>query len=122
MVVPIGPRHLDAGQESGGQFDPCLGTLAVIALNAAALRDAGVRNLHDLNQIAPNIEVQVLRMYGAELKYSFWRSDFCGRINSTNPPQWLILAIRLETAFSTRRIRGPRLMGSQPACCNLSTS
>jgi hypothetical protein len=57
----------------------------VIALNAAALRDAGVRNLYDLNQIAPNIEVQVLRMYGAELKYSFWRSDFCDRINSTNP-------------------------------------
>ncbi|MCZ6831193.1 MAG: TonB-dependent receptor, partial [Gammaproteobacteria bacterium] len=32
--------------------------VAVTALNAAALRDAGVRNLYDLNQIAPNIEVQ----------------------------------------------------------------
>jgi len=31
--------------------------LAVTALNAEALRDAGVRNLADLNQIAPNIEV-----------------------------------------------------------------
>jgi iron complex outermembrane receptor protein len=32
--------------------------VAVTALNATALRDAGVRNLYDLNQIAPNIEVQ----------------------------------------------------------------
>jgi len=31
--------------------------LAVTALSADALRDAGVRNLADLNQIAPNIEV-----------------------------------------------------------------
>ncbi|MBT4518960.1 MAG: TonB-dependent receptor [Halieaceae bacterium] len=31
--------------------------LAVTALNADALRDAGVRNLSDLNQLAPNIEV-----------------------------------------------------------------
>jgi iron complex outermembrane receptor protein len=32
--------------------------VAVTALNATALREAGVRNLADLNQIAPNIEVQ----------------------------------------------------------------
>ena len=31
--------------------------VAVTALSAATLRDAGVRNLADLNQIAPNIEV-----------------------------------------------------------------
>jgi iron complex outermembrane receptor protein len=32
--------------------------VAVTALSATALRDAGIRNLYDLNQIAPNIEVQ----------------------------------------------------------------
>lgn len=32
--------------------------VAVTALGAAALREAGVRNLSDLNEIAPNIEVQ----------------------------------------------------------------
>ncbi len=32
--------------------------VAVTALSAAALREAGVRNLSDLNRIAPNIEVQ----------------------------------------------------------------
>jgi iron complex outermembrane receptor protein len=32
--------------------------VAVTALGAAALREAGVRNLSDLNQVAPNIEVQ----------------------------------------------------------------
>jgi iron complex outermembrane receptor protein len=32
--------------------------VAVTALNATTLREAGVRNLADLNQIAPNIEVQ----------------------------------------------------------------
>ncbi|MDH4042490.1 MAG: TonB-dependent receptor, partial [Gammaproteobacteria bacterium] len=31
--------------------------VAVTALNSDALRDAGVRNLAQLNQIAPNIEV-----------------------------------------------------------------
>ena len=31
--------------------------VAVTALDAAALRDAGIQNLADLNQIAPNIEV-----------------------------------------------------------------
>ncbi len=32
--------------------------VAVTALSASALREAGVKNLYDLNQIAPNIEVQ----------------------------------------------------------------
>jgi iron complex outermembrane receptor protein len=32
--------------------------VAVTVFNEAALRDAGVRNLYDLNQVAPNIEVQ----------------------------------------------------------------
>jgi len=32
--------------------------VAVTALSATALRDAGIRNLADLNQIAPNIEIQ----------------------------------------------------------------
>jgi iron complex outermembrane receptor protein len=32
--------------------------VAVTAFNETALRDAGVRNLYDLNEVAPNIEVQ----------------------------------------------------------------
>jgi len=47
-VIVTARRRMESLQET---------PLAVTALNADALRDAGVRNLADLNQLAPNIDV-----------------------------------------------------------------
>jgi iron complex outermembrane receptor protein len=67
LIYPVG---LATAQESGMVLEEVIVTarkrqenlqetpLAVTALGATELRDAGIRNLYDLNQIAPNIEVQ----------------------------------------------------------------
>ena len=44
--------------------------VAVTALNATALRDAGVRNLRDLNEIAPNLDVHAAN--GTAPLYPAW--------------------------------------------------